>query len=121
MPDAVTYSIAWNRRRQESRKNPDRDRRSLECTLLERVLVEGRPAFKFVRRLASIPEDETESVAETERFWSACALRLGKLRRLTERDRWHIESLIAQKIPKPRPYERREARRAHHGADRCRS
>ena len=121
MPDAVTYSIAWNRRRQESRKNPDRDRRSLECTLLERALVEGRPAFKFVRRLASIPEDETESVAETERFWSACAFRLGKLRRLTERDRWHIESLIAQKIPKPRPYERREARRAHHGAVRCRS
>jgi hypothetical protein len=69
--------------------------------LLERVIVEGRPAFKTVRKLAVIAEDEICDLAAVERFWSAAMLKLGKLRRLDDRDRWHVESLIARKIPRP--------------------
>jgi hypothetical protein len=34
-------------------------------------------------------------------FWSAAQRKLGKLRRLSQRDRWQIETLLAARIPKP--------------------
>jgi hypothetical protein len=95
------FEVRWERRRQEDRQNPDRDRWTLEATLVERILLESRPVYRSVKRLAAIPEEETCDLGATER--SGCALRLGNLRRLSERDRWHVESLIARRIPKPPP------------------
>jgi hypothetical protein len=74
----VSFEVAFPRRRQESRRDPNLDRWTIECLLLERVLVEGRPCFKTVKKLAIIAEDEVCALAAVERFWSAAMLKLGK-------------------------------------------
>jgi hypothetical protein len=75
----------------------------LECTLLERVLLEGRPQLRILRRLASILEDEIDSPANLDQFWHDARYKLGKLRRLSQSDRWQIEMLISARIAKPVP------------------
>jgi hypothetical protein len=72
----------------------------VECILLERALIEGKPALRIIARLARYAEDRQTDVAEIENFWSTASRKLGKLRRLSQRDRWQIETMLAQRIPK---------------------
>jgi hypothetical protein len=37
----MTYSLAWNRRRLESRRDPENSVWKLECVLCERILLAG--------------------------------------------------------------------------------
>ena len=100
MPD---YSLAWNRRRLAWYKNSGSAPWQIECILLERISLEGRPQLRIVGRLGSILEDRTDGVSERESFWSSAQRKLGKLRRLSQSDIWQIEILIAARIPKPMP------------------
>jgi hypothetical protein len=80
-----------------------------DAILLERVLLEGRPALKIVFRVASVIEDRLNDTAVRDRFWSVARARLGKLHRLSPRDRDEIEEMIAQRIPMPVPVTREAA------------
>jgi hypothetical protein len=59
--------------------------------------------MRIVARLAGILEDEIEDPASRDTFWHDARRKLGKLRRLSQRDIWAIESLIDARIPKPQP------------------
>jgi hypothetical protein len=74
-----------------------------EAILLERVLIEGRPQMRIVARIAAINEDRTEEIGEQDYFWHQARRRLGKMRRLEQRDIGEIETLLAKRIPKPIP------------------
>ena len=76
------FDLAWNRYRR-SEAAPW----AVECILLERILLGGRPQIRVVARLASIVEDEIESVHGRDEFWRSAGRKLGKLRRLDGRDR----------------------------------
>jgi hypothetical protein len=95
-----SFSVCWNRRSLAWRRHSKRAPWQLEAILCERVLLEGRPALRIVARLAGILEDEIEDLAAREHFWSAAQRKLGKLRRLNQRDLWKIEALIAERIPR---------------------
>jgi len=71
--------------------------------LCERVLLEGRSQMRIVVRLAGILEDEIDNPASRDTFWHDARHQLGKLRRLSQRDMWAIESLIGARIAKPVP------------------
>jgi len=88
------FSIAWNRRQWS---------RQLECLLIQRVIVAGQPALKVDGRLAAILEDQVNEIAARDSFWHAVARKLGRKRKLSPRDIWAIEALIAQRVPKPTP------------------
>jgi len=94
----TSFDVCWNRawltwyRRSESA--PFR----LEAILCERTLIEGKPALRIIARLAGILEDELDNPVSRDKFWCDAGRKLGKLRRLNQRD---IETLIAKKIPKP--------------------
>src|SRR6516164_3369878 len=96
-----SFDIAWNRawltwyRRSESA--PFR----LEAILCERTLIEGKPALRIIARLARILEDELDNPVSRDKFWCDARRKLGKLRRLNQRDIETIETLIAKKISKP--------------------
>jgi len=98
-----SFDIAWNRawltwyRRSESA--PFR----LEAILCERTLIEGKPALRFIARLAKILENELDNPPSRDQFWRDASRKLGKLRRLNQRDIEAIETLIAKWIPKPMP------------------
>ena len=93
------FEIAWNRRRLARRQHGERAPLVQDAILLERVLLEGRPQLKIVFRVASVIEDRLNDPAERERFWSVARARLGKLHRLSSRDRDEIEGMIAGRIP----------------------
>jgi hypothetical protein len=59
--------------------------------LCERALIERKPALRIIGRLATILEDEIDNPASRGLFWHDGRLKLGKLRRLTQRDVWAIE------------------------------
>jgi hypothetical protein len=46
-------------------------------------------------------EDRLNDPAERERFWSVARARLGKVHRLSPRDRDEIDGMIAQRITMP--------------------
>jgi hypothetical protein len=98
-----SYSLAWNRRRLENRRDPEASTWKLECVLLQRMLIEGKPALRIVSTLAAIFEHQLDDSAARDLFWSAARKKLGKLRRLTTRDIPAIEILIADRVPKPSP------------------
>jgi len=95
-----SFDVCWNRtwltwyRRSESA--PLR----LEATLCERRLIEGKPALRIVGRLAGILEDELDNPASRDQFWRDASRKLGKLRRLDQRDIGQIETMLAKRIPK---------------------
>ena len=95
-----SFDVCWNRtwltwyRRSESA--PLR----LEAILCERTLIEGKPALRIVGRLARILEDELDDVAARDQFWRDARHKLGKLRRLDQRDIGQIETMLAKRIPK---------------------
>ena len=97
----TSFDVCWNRawltwyRRSESA--PFR----LEAILCERTLIEGKPALRIIARLARILEEELENPASCNQFWRDASRKLGKLRRLDQRDIGQIESLLAKKMPKP--------------------
>jgi hypothetical protein len=64
---------------------------------------DGRPALTIVCRLAVITEDRIDDVAERDRFWHDARARLGRLHRLSGRDRDDIERALANRVPKPGP------------------
>ena len=98
------FDICWNRRRfLEWRRDPENAPLLIEAILLERVLLDGRPQFEIVARLAAIDEDRTDEAAARDLFWRDARRKLGKLRRLSPRDIWQIEILLAQRIPKGAP------------------
>jgi hypothetical protein len=99
----MTYSLAWNRRRLESRRDPENSTWKLECVLCERIILEGRPTIRLVAILAAIFEHDLDNPARRDAFWHAARKKLGKLRRLTMRDIPAIENLIADRVPKPLP------------------
>ena len=98
-----SFSVCWNRRRLAWRRHSERAPWQLEAILCERVLLEGRPQLRIVARLASILEDEIDNPASRDTFWHDARHKLGKLRRLSQRDIWAIESLIGAQIAKPAP------------------
>ena len=65
------------------------------------MLLEGRPQLRIVARLAGILEDEIDSPASQDQFFHDAGRKLGKLRRLNQRDVWQIEIMINARIPKP--------------------
>jgi hypothetical protein len=98
------FEICWNRRRfLEWRRDPENAPLLIEAILLKRVLLDGRPQFEIVARLAAIDEDRTDEAAARDLFWRDARRKLGKLRRLSPRDIWQIEILLAQRIPKGAP------------------
>jgi len=94
-----SFDVCWNRtwltwyRRSESA--PLR----LEAILCERRLIEGT-ALRIVGRLAGILEDELDNPASRDQFWRDASRKLGKLRRLDQRDIGQIETMLAKRIPK---------------------
>ena len=98
-----SFSVCWNRRRLASRRHSERAPWQLEAILCERVLLEGRSQMRIVVRLAGILEDEIDNPASRDTFWHDARHQLGKLRRLSQRDMWAIESLIGARIAKPVP------------------
>jgi hypothetical protein len=96
------FEICWNRRRfLEWRRNPENAPLLIEAILLERVLLDGSPQLEIVARLAAIDEDRTDEAAARDLFWRDARRKLGKLRRLSPRDIWQVEILLAKRIPKP--------------------
>ena len=95
------FEIAWNFRRLVRPQHRERAPLVQDAILLERVLLEGRPALKIIFRVASVIEDRLNDTAQRDRFWSVARARLGKLHRLSPRDRDEIEEMIAQRIPMP--------------------
>ena len=96
-----SFSACWNRRRLAWRRHSERAPWQLEAILCERVLLEGRPQLRIVGRLAGILEDEIDNPASRDQFWHDARRKLGKLRRLDQRDIWAIESLIGARIARP--------------------
>jgi hypothetical protein len=98
-----SFSLCWNRRRLAWRRHSEHAPWQLEAILCERVLLEGRPQLRIVRRLAGIFEDEIDDPASRDQFWYDARRKLGKLRRLSQSDICAIESLIGARIAKPVP------------------
>jgi hypothetical protein len=69
---------------------------AVECILLERTLIEGKPALRIIARLAKILEGEIDNPASRDKFWHDARRKLGKLRRLDQRDIEAIATLIAK-------------------------
>jgi hypothetical protein len=61
-----------------------------------RVLLAGRPHLRIVCRIAAIDEDLAADPAMADKFWHDARARLGRLHRLSPRDRDQIEALIAE-------------------------
>src|SRR5215468_252985 len=97
------FEIAWNRRRLAGRHFKERAPWVQDAILLERVLVEGQPQLKIACRVASVVEDRLNDPAERDRFWRVARARLGKVHRLSGRDRAAIERALARKVPRPVP------------------
>jgi hypothetical protein len=68
-----------------------------------RVPLEGKPTLRIVCRIARVIEDRIDEASERDRFWHAAMQRLSRLRRLSPRDVWAIELLLAKRVPKPMP------------------
>jgi hypothetical protein len=96
----MSFDIAWNRKRLDWRRHPQAAPWLIEAILCERILIEGKPQMKIVARLAAINEDRAAEIGERDYFWNQARKKLGKLRRLDDRDRWQIESLLDKKIPR---------------------
>jgi hypothetical protein len=95
-----TFEIAWTRRTgHQWRKHPDGW--VVEATLVERVVLAGAPVLKVVCRLAMIVEGKLDDIGACDAFWHDARARLGRLHRLTGRDRDEIEREIAKRVPKP--------------------
>jgi hypothetical protein len=109
-----SFSVCWNRRRLAWRRHSERAPSQLEAILCERVLLEGRPQLRIVARLAGILEDEIDSPASCDQFWHDARRKLGKLGRLSQRDVWQIEIVVAKRIAKPVP-PHLQASTAHQG------
>ena len=67
--------------------------------MCQRTLIEGKPALRFIARLAKILEKELDNPASRDQFWRDARRKLGKLRRLQPRDIAEIEHLLAKRIP----------------------
>jgi hypothetical protein len=100
-PNMPNFEICWNRRRLEWRRDPENAPLLIEAILLERVLLDGRPQLEIVAGLAAIDEDRTDEAAARDLFWRDARRKLGKLRRLSPRDIWQVEIMLAMRIPKP--------------------
>jgi hypothetical protein len=98
-----SFSVCWNRRRLAWRRHSERAPWQLEAILCERVLLEGRPQLRIVARLAGILEDEIDNPASRDTFWHDARRKLGKLRRLDQRDIWSIEIMLTKRIPRATP------------------
>ena len=98
------FEICWNRRRfLEWRRDPENAPLLIEAILLERVLLDGRPQLEIVARLAAIDEDRTDEAAARDLFWRDARRKLGKLRRLSPRDIWQVEIMLAMRVPRAAP------------------
>ena len=63
----------------------------------------GRRQLRIVRRIAAIDEDRTADTATAEKFWHDARARLGRIHRLSPRDRDAIEAALSKRVPKPVP------------------
>jgi hypothetical protein len=98
-----SYSIAWDRRYAECRRQPGRSPWLLEAILCVRTLIEGKPQLRIVTRLAVINEGHIGDTAAQDQFWHAVTAKAGKLRQLSARDRDQVLELVALKVPRPAP------------------
>jgi hypothetical protein len=58
----MSYDVAWNRSWLVWSKRSERAAPwVVECILFERTLIEGKPALRFIARLAKILEDELDN------------------------------------------------------------
>jgi hypothetical protein len=60
-------------------------------------------SFASFGRLAGILEDEIDNPASRDTFWHDARRKLGKLRRLDQRDIWSIEIMLTKRIPRATP------------------
>jgi len=107
-----TFDLAWNRTRLTWYRRSEAAPWQLQCILLERCLLEGRPQLRIVARLASILEDEIDRAPARDEFWRQARRKLGKLRRLSPCDISQGETLISARIAKPAPAYLPTARRS---------
>ena len=113
----MSYYVAWNRLWLVWSKRSERTAPwAVECILFERTLIEGKPALRFIARLAKILEDELDNPASRDQFWHDARRKLGKLRRLTQRDILAIETMLAKRIPKLEPVQLQSPQPLHAGA-----
>jgi hypothetical protein len=96
-----SFSVCWNRVRLEWRMHPERAPWAQEAVLCERVLLEGKPTLRIVCQIARVFEDRIDETSERDRFWHSARARLGRLHRLSPRDRSAIEREIANRVPLP--------------------
>jgi hypothetical protein len=89
-----SFSVCWNRVRLEWRNHPERAPWAQEAVLCERVLLEGKPTLKIVCRIARVIEDRIGETSERDRFWHSARARLGRLHRLSPRDRLQVSSSV---------------------------
>ncbi|WFU53018.1 hypothetical protein QA639_25435 [Bradyrhizobium pachyrhizi] len=97
------FEIAWSRRPARTWRSKNPGSFVVEAALTERVLLAGQPAHRLVCTLASIGEDKLDDIGERDAFWHAVRKRLGRLHRLTGRDRDEVEQQIAWRVPRPLP------------------
>ena len=72
-----------------------------EAVVLERKLIGDRLTTQVVCRVAAIDANRIDDPGEVDRFWHRVDKRLGRMFRLSARDRDEIETLIALKVPRP--------------------
>jgi hypothetical protein len=75
--------------------------RMTDAILLERLPFAGKPLRRIVCRLAAINENRSGNTVAQEVFWHGARAQLSRLHRLTLRDRDAIETLLAERVPKP--------------------
>jgi hypothetical protein len=101
---AKHFDVVWPRKHVEWRR---RETWRLEAVLLERRIVDGKPAMQIICTLAAINEDEAHpdgAIEAQEHFWHDVSRRLGRLYRLSDRDLDEIEACLAKRIgPRPLP------------------
>jgi hypothetical protein len=78
------------------------------------VLLERKRALRIIGRLAAILEDEINTPASRDLFCHDGRRKLGKLRRLTQRDVWAIEIMLAKRSPKAEPIQAPTGRPSAH-------
>jgi hypothetical protein len=98
------FDIAWVRKHVEWRR---RETWKVECVLLERRLLHGKPSMQIICIIGAIDEEHASPdspVEAREAFWHDASARLGRLHRLTDHDLDEIEACLAKRVgPRPLP------------------
>jgi hypothetical protein len=89
------FSVAWNRVCKWRRHG--NELWVYEAILCGRTLLNGRPTLKIAARLAAINEERVNENAAPDLFWQDARRKLGRMSRLSQRDIWQIERMVAER------------------------